>query len=45
MYAEGSVYSGQKFGTTIVPYVKAGVWNIAQGQLYIRGLVASKNTI
>jgi hypothetical protein len=45
MYAEGSVYSGEKVNTTTTPYVSAGIWNIPQNQLYIRGLIASKNTI
>ncbi len=45
MYAEGSVYSWEKPGATIIKYSDAGVWNIPHGQLYIRGLVASKNTI
>ena len=47
MYAEGSVYSGEKYDATsaIIPYTTQWVWNIPQGQLYIRGLVASKNTI
>jgi hypothetical protein len=46
MYAEGSLYSGEKkVNTTVTPYVRSGIWNIPQNQLYIRGLIASKNTI
>lgn len=47
LYAEGTIFSWEKANTSapIVPYTDAWVWNIPQWQLYIRWLVASKNTI
>ncbi|MBC7504088.1 hypothetical protein H7169_03880 [Candidatus Gracilibacteria bacterium] len=45
MYAEGTVYSGNKVLSTIIPYTQSGIWNVPQMQLYIRGFVTSKNTI
>lgn len=45
MYAEWTVYSWEKPGTIILPYTDEWIWNIPKWQLYIRGLVASKNTI
>lgn len=47
MYAEGTVYSWEKanFSAPIIPYSNTWVWNIPKWQLYIRWLVASKNTI
>ena len=47
MYAEGSVFSGDKASSVspIVSYTSSGIWNTPQNQLYIRGLLASKNTI
>ncbi len=44
MYAEGTVYSGIKWAN-IDPYTDGGIWNIPKWQLFIRWLVASKNTI
>lgn len=45
MFAEWSVFSGEKTGTWIVPYLTRWVWNIPQNQLYIKWLLISKNTI
>ena len=46
IYAEGSVYSGEKSATwEIVPYVNSGSWNIPVNQLYINGMLISKNTV
>ncbi len=46
LYAEGSIYSGDKTATWfIVPYVTRWVWNIPGNQLYINGAIVSKNTI
>ena len=47
MYAEESVFSGEKAtsASPIIKYSNNGIWNIPQNQLYIRGLMASKNTI
>lgn len=47
MYAEWTVYSWEKANASspIVPYSQAWVWHIPKWQLYIRWLVASKNTI
>ncbi|GAB0174789.1 MAG: hypothetical protein HHAS10_06680 [Candidatus Altimarinota bacterium] len=45
LYAEGSIYSGEKVGSQIIPYVGSGVWNIPGNQLYIKGSMISKNTI
>jgi hypothetical protein len=38
IYAEGSIYSGEKATTTdpIVPYILSGAWNIPAQQLYIK---------
>lgn len=46
IYAEWSVFSGEKTGTGLLDiYLSHGAWNIPQKQLYIRGLLISKNTI
>jgi hypothetical protein len=47
MYAEGSIFSWEKASSVapIIKYSNIGIWNIPQNQLYIRGLLASKNTI
>lgn len=45
IYAEWTVYSGEKPAATIVPYTDSWIWFIPKWQLYIRWLVASKNTI
>ena len=46
LYAEGSIYSGNKTATgLIVPYVAKWVWNIPGNQLYIKWAIISKNTI
>ena len=47
LYAEGTIFSGEKASSVspIVKYSNTGIWNIPQNQLYIRGLMASKNTI
>ncbi len=45
MYAEGVVFSGEKPWAYIRPYSNDWIWNIPKWQIYIRGLVASKNTI
>lgn len=47
MYAEWSVYSWEKvdYLSPIIPYSQPWVWHIPKWQLYIRWLVASKNTI
>ena len=47
LYAEGSIFSGDKASSVapIIKYSNTGIWNIPQNQLYIRGLMASKNTI
>ncbi len=47
MYAEWTVYSWEKVDSTspIVPYSDSWIWHIPKWQLYIRWLVASKNTI
>ena len=46
VFAEGSIFSGEKTATGLVdPYVSRGAWNIPPNQLYIKGLLISKNTI
>jgi hypothetical protein len=46
LYAEGSIYSGDKTATwAVVPYINQWVWNIPANQLYIKWVVVSKNTI
>lgn len=45
IYAEWTVYSWEKPWVSIIPYTDWWIWNIPKGQLYIRWLVASKNTI
>ncbi len=47
LYAEGTIFSGEKASNVapIVKYSNTGIWNIPQNQLYIRGFMASKNTI
>lgn len=47
IYAEGSIFSWEKdaISGNIVPYVLSGALNIPQNQLYIKGLLISKNTI
>lgn len=47
LYAEWSVFSWEKPTSLspILPYTNSWIWNIPKGQLYIRGLVAAKNTI
>jgi hypothetical protein len=45
LYAENTIYSWEKVGSTIVPYVASGAWNIPGNQLYIKGAMISKNTI
>lgn len=45
MYAEWSILSWEKIAWVIHNYVDWWPFNIPQGQLYIRGLAASKNTI
>ena len=47
LYAEGSIFSWEKTSSVapIIKYSNFGIWNIPQNQLYIRGLMASKNTI
>lgn len=38
LYAEGSIYSGEKATTSdpIIPYVASGAWNIPAQQIYIK---------
>ncbi len=46
IYAEWSLFSGEKSATwAIVPYVNSGSWNIPTNQLYIKGMLISKNTV
>jgi len=46
LYAEGSLFSWEKPNpTTIDRYLSIGAFNIPQKQLYIKGLLISKNTI
>ena len=45
LYAEGSLYSWEKNAGVIDPYVASGALNIPANQLYIKGLLISKNTI
>lgn len=46
IYAEWSVYSWEKSTTwQIIPYVSSGSWNIPTNQLYIQGMLISKNTV
>lgn len=47
IYAEGSVYSGEKPNTTdpITSYISSGAWNIPAQQIYIKWWLISKNTI
>lgn len=46
MYAEGSIFSGEKTATGYIePYIASSVFNIPTNQLYIYGLIISKNTI
>lgn len=46
IYAEGSLFSGEKSATwAIVPYVNSGSWNIPTNQLYLKGMLISKNTV
>lgn len=47
LYAEGSIYSGEKTTTTdpIVSYISSWAWNIPAQQLYIKWWLISKNTI
>lgn len=45
LYAEWSIYSWEKVGSQIIPYVGSWVWNIPGNQLYIKWSMISKNTI
>lgn len=46
VFAEGSIFSGEKTATGLVDsYVSRGAWNIPPNQLYLKGLLISKNTI
>lgn len=46
LYAEGSLYSGEKTATwEILPYIDKWAWNIPGNQLYIKWAIISKNTI
>ncbi len=45
LYAEGSIFSGEKVAGVINPYVASGALNIPARQLYIKWLLISKNTI
>jgi hypothetical protein len=45
IYAEWSMISGEKSAGAITPYVLSGALNIPARQLYIKGLLISKNTI
>ncbi len=45
LYAEGSIYSWEKVGDQIIPYVGTWVWNIPWNQLYLKWAMISKNTI
>lgn len=46
IFAEGSLFSWIKTGTWLIdPYISHGAFNIPQNQLYIKGLIVSKNTI
>jgi hypothetical protein len=46
VYAEGSIFSWEKTATGLIDqYLSHGAWNIPQKQLYIKGLLISKNTI
>lgn len=46
LYADWSIFSWEKDGLgNIVPYVASGALNIPTNQLYLKGLLVSKNTI
>lgn len=45
LYAEWSIYSGEKRSGQIWSYVESGALNIPANQLYLRGALISKNTI
>jgi hypothetical protein len=46
VYAEGSIFSWEKTATWFIDrYLTHGAWSIPQKQLYIKGLLISKNTI
>lgn len=45
LYAEWSIYSWEKVGDEVIPYVGTWVWNIPGNQLYLKWAMISKNTI
>jgi hypothetical protein len=45
IYAEGSIYSGEKVSGNIIPYVNSWALNMPTNQLYIKWVLISKNTI
>lgn len=46
LYVEGSVFSADEtYPAASSHYASKWVWNIPQNQLYVRGFIASKNTI